>query len=109
MTIYNCFAEFKRGRVNLNDEFRDGRPFTAENKTIDAVRRMIETDRHKRWYNRICLFEHRFSCLAGNDPLHSERNAEFGPERREKKNTFKGSAELLAGELQHFSRSPERR
>ncbi|GBP71998.1 Putative uncharacterized protein FLJ37770 [Eumeta japonica] len=47
MTIYNWFAEFKRGRVNLRDEFRDGRPSTAaNNKNIDAVRRMIDTDRH---------------------------------------------------------------
>ncbi|GBP81089.1 Histone-lysine N-methyltransferase SETMAR [Eumeta japonica] len=47
MIIYNWFAEFKRGRVNLSDEFRDGRPSTAENnKNIDVVRRMIETDRH---------------------------------------------------------------
>ncbi|GBP50605.1 hypothetical protein EVAR_29364_1 [Eumeta japonica] len=29
-TIYNWFAEFKRGRVNLSDEFRDGRPSTCE-------------------------------------------------------------------------------
>ncbi|GBP26673.1 hypothetical protein EVAR_23443_1 [Eumeta japonica] len=46
MTNHNWFAEFKRGRVNLSDEFRDGRPPTAvNNKNIDAVRRMIETDR----------------------------------------------------------------
>ncbi|GBP40904.1 Histone-lysine N-methyltransferase SETMAR [Eumeta japonica] len=46
-TIYNWFAEFKRGRVNLSDEFRDGRSSTAvNNKNIDAVRRMIETDNY---------------------------------------------------------------
>ena len=46
-TIYSWFAEFKRGRVNLSDEFRDGRPSTAvNNKNIDAVRLMIKTDRH---------------------------------------------------------------
>ncbi|GBP81610.1 hypothetical protein EVAR_21240_1 [Eumeta japonica] len=46
-TIYNWFAEFKRGLVYLSDEFRDGRPSTAlNNKNIDVVRRMIETDRH---------------------------------------------------------------
>ncbi|GBP58648.1 hypothetical protein EVAR_38109_1 [Eumeta japonica] len=45
--IYNWFTEFKCGRVNLSDEFRDGRPSTAvNNKNIDAVRCMIETDRH---------------------------------------------------------------
>ncbi|GBP41801.1 hypothetical protein EVAR_26923_1 [Eumeta japonica] len=39
--------QFKRGRVNLRDEFRDGRTSTAvDNKNIDAVRRAIETDRH---------------------------------------------------------------
>ncbi|GBP66860.1 hypothetical protein EVAR_18031_1 [Eumeta japonica] len=32
--------------VNLNDEFRDGRPSTAVNNgNIDTMRRMIETDR----------------------------------------------------------------
>ncbi|GBP82409.1 hypothetical protein EVAR_99100_1 [Eumeta japonica] len=41
-STYNWFAEFKRGRVNFRDEFRDGRPSTAvNNKNIDAVRRMI--------------------------------------------------------------------
>ncbi|GBP30281.1 hypothetical protein EVAR_27893_1 [Eumeta japonica] len=41
--------EFKRGRVNLNEEFRNGRPSNAvNNKKIDAVRHMIETDRHDR-------------------------------------------------------------
>ncbi|GBP96760.1 hypothetical protein EVAR_68207_1 [Eumeta japonica] len=42
--ICNCFAEYKSGRINLSNEFRDGRPSTAVN--IDGVRRMIETDRH---------------------------------------------------------------
>ncbi|GBP86840.1 Putative uncharacterized protein FLJ37770 [Eumeta japonica] len=47
MAIYNWFAEFKPGLVNLSDEVRDGRSSTAvDNKYIDAVRRMIETDRH---------------------------------------------------------------
>ncbi|GBP53587.1 hypothetical protein EVAR_79801_1 [Eumeta japonica] len=46
-TICNWFAEFKRCRFNLSDEFRDNRPSTAvNNKNIDAVRRMIETVRH---------------------------------------------------------------
>ncbi|GBP37740.1 hypothetical protein EVAR_29941_1 [Eumeta japonica] len=46
-TIYNWFAEFKRGRVNLTDEFHDGSPSTAvNNKAIDAVHLTIETDRH---------------------------------------------------------------
>ncbi|GBP22090.1 Rho guanine nucleotide exchange factor 17 [Eumeta japonica] len=41
------FAEIKRDCVNLSDEFRDGCLFTSVNdKNIDAVRRMIETDRH---------------------------------------------------------------
>ncbi|GBP73766.1 hypothetical protein EVAR_42938_1 [Eumeta japonica] len=33
-TIYNWFAEFKRGRINLSNEFRDGRPSSdVNNKT----------------------------------------------------------------------------
>lgn len=28
-TIYNWFAEFKRGRASVSDEFREGRPTTA--------------------------------------------------------------------------------
>ncbi|GBP58508.1 hypothetical protein EVAR_33858_1 [Eumeta japonica] len=45
MTIYHWFAEFKRGRVNVSDEFRHGRPsIVAVNNNIDAVQRMIETD-----------------------------------------------------------------
>ncbi|GBP94942.1 hypothetical protein EVAR_86560_1 [Eumeta japonica] len=46
-TIYNWIAEFKRGRVNLSDEFRDGHPSTAvTNKNIDVVLSMIEADGH---------------------------------------------------------------
>ncbi|GBP55243.1 Putative uncharacterized protein FLJ37770 [Eumeta japonica] len=46
-TIYNWFAEFKHGRVNLSDELRNGRPSSAvNNKNIDTVRDMIEIDRH---------------------------------------------------------------
>ncbi|GBP63974.1 hypothetical protein EVAR_25125_1 [Eumeta japonica] len=44
--IYNWFAEFKRGRVNLIDEFHDGYPSTTvKTKNIDVARRVIETDR----------------------------------------------------------------
>ncbi|GBP76350.1 hypothetical protein EVAR_52992_1 [Eumeta japonica] len=52
MTIYNWCAEFKRDRVNLSDEFRDGRLSTAVNyKSIHAMRRMIETDRHVAYHD----------------------------------------------------------
>lgn len=46
-TIYRWFQTFKSGRGSLSDEFREGRPksvVTPEN--IDAVREMIEYDRH---------------------------------------------------------------
>ncbi|GBP39288.1 Autism susceptibility gene 2 protein [Eumeta japonica] len=37
-TIYNRFAEFKRGRINVGDEFRDSRPSTdVKNKNINAA------------------------------------------------------------------------
>ncbi|GBP48023.1 hypothetical protein EVAR_83725_1 [Eumeta japonica] len=37
----------KRGRVSLSNDFPDGRPSSAvDNKNIDPVRRMIETDSH---------------------------------------------------------------
>ncbi|GBP22350.1 hypothetical protein EVAR_11866_1 [Eumeta japonica] len=37
-TIYNWFAEFKLGRLNFSDGFRDDCPSTAlNNKYIDAV------------------------------------------------------------------------
>ena len=46
-TIYNCFAEFQRGRTFLSDEFHEGRPSTSVVATnVDAVREMIERDRH---------------------------------------------------------------
>ncbi|GBP49812.1 hypothetical protein EVAR_83761_1 [Eumeta japonica] len=36
--IYNRFSEFKCGRVNLSNEFREGRPSTAvNNKNIDTA------------------------------------------------------------------------
>ncbi|GBP25996.1 hypothetical protein EVAR_84556_1 [Eumeta japonica] len=44
----NIFTkDFKRGCVNLSKELHDGRPSTVViNRNINAVRRMIETDRH---------------------------------------------------------------
>jgi [histone H3]-lysine36 N-dimethyltransferase SETMAR len=45
--IYRWFSEFKFGRSSLSDEFRGGRPSTSVvAKNIDAVRQMIEMDRH---------------------------------------------------------------
>ncbi|GBP15798.1 Cohesin subunit SA-1 [Eumeta japonica] len=41
------FVEFKGSHINLNDEFRDGHlSTTVNNKIIDVVRCIIETDRH---------------------------------------------------------------
>ncbi|GBP62987.1 hypothetical protein EVAR_44040_1 [Eumeta japonica] len=51
-TVYNGFAEFKLGRVNVSNEFSYDRPSTAvNNKNIDVMRRMIETDKMvpQRW------------------------------------------------------------
>jgi len=46
-TVYDWFAEFKRGRESLSDECREGRPSTAVvPANIDAVREMIAADRH---------------------------------------------------------------
>lgn len=46
-TIYRWFQEFRFGRNTLSDEFREGRPSTAVvPENIDAVREMIELDRH---------------------------------------------------------------
>ena len=45
-TVYNWFAEFQRGRTFLNDKFRED-PSTFNVATnVDAVREMIERDRH---------------------------------------------------------------
>ena len=45
--VYNWFAEFCRGRASVSDESREGQPksIVIANK-IDAVRIMIEKDRH---------------------------------------------------------------
>jgi len=46
-TVYDWFSEFMRGRVSLSNEFREGRPSTAVvPANIDAVREMVEADRH---------------------------------------------------------------
>ncbi|GBP18472.1 hypothetical protein EVAR_93877_1 [Eumeta japonica] len=59
-TIYNWFAEFKRYRVNLSDEFREGRPSTAMNKrNVDAVHRMIEKARHVTYLRDSGILRHR--------------------------------------------------
>ncbi|GBO99650.1 hypothetical protein EVAR_93028_1, partial [Eumeta japonica] len=51
--------------VNLSDEFCDGRPSPAvNNKSINAVRRMIVTD-GPTWYVVTCLFTQIKSHLRG--------------------------------------------
>ncbi|GBP63016.1 hypothetical protein EVAR_43764_1 [Eumeta japonica] len=43
--IYNGFVEFKPGRINLSDGFRDGHPSTTvNNKNIDDMRSISEID-----------------------------------------------------------------
>ena len=46
-TVYNWFAEFQRGSTFLSDEFREDRPsMSVVTTNVDAVREMIERDRH---------------------------------------------------------------
>ena len=46
-SVYNWFNEFKRGRLSLKDEEKPGRPKTVVTpENIDAVRKLIEQDRH---------------------------------------------------------------
>ncbi|GBP18463.1 Glutathione S-transferase 1 [Eumeta japonica] len=49
--FYKWLAESKRRRINPSDEFCEGRPSTAVNqRNVDAVRRMVETDRHMTYH-----------------------------------------------------------
>ncbi|GBP07593.1 hypothetical protein EVAR_2731_1 [Eumeta japonica] len=59
-TIYNWFAEFKRGRVNFSDEFRDG-PLstTMYDKNINAVLRMIDTNSRTEYMDTVALADRR--------------------------------------------------
>ncbi|GBP14628.1 Putative uncharacterized protein FLJ37770 [Eumeta japonica] len=44
-TVYNWFNEFKRGRINLTNDLREGHPSAATTEdNTSAVRLMIETD-----------------------------------------------------------------
>ena len=46
-TVYNWFAEFQRGRTFLSDEFHEViHPYLLLPLSIDAVREIIERDRH---------------------------------------------------------------
>lgn len=46
-TVYHWFAEFRRGRVDVSDAPREGRPRTLiVPATVDAVRKVIEADRN---------------------------------------------------------------
>ena len=46
-TVYNWFTEFQHRRTFLSDKFREDRPSTSVVATnVDAVREMIERDRH---------------------------------------------------------------
>ena len=44
-TVFNWFADFKRGRTNFEDEERSGRPSMATTgDNIDAVEKMVRED-----------------------------------------------------------------
>ena len=46
-TVYNCFAEFRHGRVSDSDKSREGWPKSVViPNNIDAVHKMIEEDLH---------------------------------------------------------------
>jgi len=52
-TVYEWYANFKRGRVELCDESREGRPATAVTpENIDAVRNLLQED-HRTTYREI--------------------------------------------------------
>lgn len=64
-TVYNWFNEFKRGRTNLTDDLREGRPSTATTEdNISVVRRMIETDK------RVTYQQIRTSLGIGMSQVH---------------------------------------
>lgn len=56
-TIYRWYSDFKRNRVSLTDDVREGRPKSAvTQENIDAVRQMIKDDRHVTyWEIQECL------------------------------------------------------
>ncbi|GBP83584.1 Putative uncharacterized protein FLJ37770 [Eumeta japonica] len=89
-TIYNWFAIFKRGCINLNDEFRDGRPSTAmNNKNIDSVRRIIETNRY------LTYDDIRTSLGIGINLIQSIVHKHLG-----KKNCTRGEFHTISTEVQ---------
>ncbi|GBP06761.1 hypothetical protein EVAR_91705_1 [Eumeta japonica] len=82
-SIYNWFAEFKRCRVNLCDEFRGGRPSTAvNNKSIDALRRMIETYRHVSYHEIGASLDIGMISMKYNIWRIEKENQERRPRRR---------------------------
>lgn len=72
-TVFRWFAEFNRGRSSLSDEHREGRPSTAvTTENIDAVRNMIETDRH------VTYHEIQASLGIGASQVHSILHEHLG-------------------------------
>ncbi|GBP87114.1 hypothetical protein EVAR_59771_1 [Eumeta japonica] len=72
---YSVKNEFKRSRVDFSNEFRYGRLSTAVNKNIDAVRRMLETDRHTTYH------EIRASLDIGMNLIQSLLHKKLGMKR----------------------------
>ncbi|GBP66169.1 hypothetical protein EVAR_81826_1 [Eumeta japonica] len=75
-TNHNWFFEFKRDHVNVSDEFRDGRSFTAmKDKNVDATCRLIETDR------QVTYHEIHASLGIGMSQIQSSLHKPFGYEK----------------------------
>ncbi|XP_048244159.1 histone-lysine N-methyltransferase SETMAR-like [Haliotis rufescens] len=79
-------AEFKRGRVNLEDEPRPGRPVEVTNdQTSEAVRQLVVKDRQKKVWDADNLME---IIVAGDETwVHH-----YDPETKEQSKQWTGFA-----------------
>ena len=72
-TVFNCFRQFQRSKLSVQQAPRSGRPSASVTKqTIDAVRKIIEDDPHSTFQQIEGILDISFKAI--NSIIHDYLN-----------------------------------